>query len=308
MTMVLSRAECERLSLVPGKTTVIIATCQSRIECLMWSVFSLLLRSTSEMEHVIVAINGPDSRTGDPTLQDNKQAFLEELRSLKWGSRDMPITISRTWSRVGHSQAIDSVLAWVHTEGYTLMHDDIIITNPNWCKFTFEALADKKVGMVYAPPLLASGLSPVDFEGSRKLNLPHPNTMFLTSRKELYVSQGVRWYGYHVKDNYDLYFKVNRDGFLNFHGKDVTHLPPDGCYGYISMDVGTWPYYKLKENEYKLVPLPDNSVTHLTAMSWRDDNGQNQSINRNKLVIDKLKEEILDNPVFGRLYNKYVNV
>src|SRR6516162_7350459 len=128
MDMILTRCGYESKGLLPGKTTVVMATSQSRIECLMWSMFSLLLRSTPGLEHIIVAINGPDPRTGDPGLQDAKQSFLGELRNTRWQASgrdcDMPLTVIRTWSRVGHSQATDGALPWVHTEFYTLMHDD----------------------------------------------------------------------------------------------------------------------------------------------------------------------------------------
>ena len=305
--MILTKAECERVTVVPHKTTAIMATCQSKIECLMWSVFSLLLRSTKALEHIIVVINGPDKRTGDPTLQDTKQAFLEELRNTRWlvpslcHDRDMPITIIRAWSRIGHSQALDTAIPWVHTEAYTIMHDDIIVNTSEWCNQTFSLLT-KNVGMVYAPPLLATGLSTVDFGESKKINLPHPNSVFITSRKELYTDFGFRWYGYHIKKD----FELTEDEFLRFHKEDTTHVPAKGKYGYLSMDVGTWPYYRLKEAGYEFEALHPDTITHLCAMSWRSQGEQKEAVSHNKARIDALVAEIYQHEHFKRLYEKYM--
>lgn len=91
--MLLDVGECEQNSSLYRKITAIIPSFSAPLECLLWSVFSLLTRSQpgDKLEHIIVSINGPDKRTGDPALQDKKQAFLEELRNLKWAHRDMPL-------------------------------------------------------------------------------------------------------------------------------------------------------------------------------------------------------------------------
>lgn len=309
--LILNRDEMECKSTIPNKTTVIVVTCQSRIECLMWAVFSLLLRSNSFLEHIIVTINGADKRTGDPSLQDKKQHFLEDLRNTRWvygeHDRDMPLTVQRTWSRIGHSQAIDAMIPWVHTRYYTLMHDDIIVNTPAWCAQTLESLVDEQTCMVYATPLLGTGLSYVAFNESKKLNLPHLNSMFLTTRKSLYTSMGVRWYGYHVVKKFRLDQEVDMEDFLKFHQDSTIHMPPPDDYGYLSMDVGTHVYHEMKKAGYKFAPLAGGTVTHLTAMSWRDPGGQELTISQNRATIDQLISEIKSVPTFKRLYEKYAN-
>lgn len=307
--MVLDRAECERASTIPNLTTAIMATCQSKIECLMWSVFSLLFRSTKTLEHIIVSINGPDKRTGDTSPQDRKQAFLEELRNTRWKNpaqgidRDMPLTVMRTWSRIGHSQALDMAIPWVHTEYYTIMHDDIIVNTYKWCEDTLRIMEDRRVGMVYCTPRLSTGLSYVNHGDEKKINLPHPNTVFITSRKELYTGMGFRWSGHHVKKKFKL---EDNSELATFHGEDVNHLPPNGEYGYISLDVGTLPYYRMKKAGYKFVPLPEDAVTHLTAMSWRDESGQKAAFNHNQEAIAKLVSLIYTSPEYRRIYERYL--
>jgi len=308
MDTILTRCGYERRSLLAGKTTVVMATCQSRIECLMLSLFSLLLRSSLQLEHIIVAINGPDSRTGDPSLQDAKQSFLEELRDTRWQAsghdRDMPLTVLRTWSRIGHGHAMDAAIPWVHTELYTLMHDDVIVKTSDWCPYTFKALEDRKVGFVYAPPLLSTGLSVVEFNGGRKINLPHPATVLVSSRKELYTGMGLRWYGYHLPGRFDLQeADVNR--LVAFHEPDGTHIPSPGGYDCISMDVGTWVYSRLKKAGYKFEALPRDYVLHLTAMSWRDEQSQGEAFHAHRDTISLLEREIKSHPPFARLYEKY---
>jgi hypothetical protein len=78
--MVIDIDEAVESTHVAEKITVIYPTYQAPIECLLWSTFSLLLRAKVKdlIEHFMVVINGPDKRTGDPTNQDQKQAFLEE--------------------------------------------------------------------------------------------------------------------------------------------------------------------------------------------------------------------------------------
>ena len=125
---------------VKNKITAIISTYDMPLPVLAWTVFALLLKTRPNhiLEHIIVNITGPDPRCGDVTLQNNKEQFLSELRALKWhwaeepdNIKDMPITIMRTWSRVGHGHAIESTIPWVHTEAFLLLHDDVIVEK-NW--------------------------------------------------------------------------------------------------------------------------------------------------------------------------------
>ncbi|NIQ15033.1 MAG: hypothetical protein GTO02_11780, partial [Candidatus Dadabacteria bacterium] len=100
--------------------------------------------------------------TGDPTNQDKKQEFLEELRKLQWWrvqepkhKRDMPITVMRVWSRIGHPESVEMALPWVHTDAFLIMHDDIIITKHNWLKEVKEKFYDNPdVVIAHTPNLM----------------------------------------------------------------------------------------------------------------------------------------------------------
>ena len=98
--MILSEEECVAKTVLPNKITVIIPTCQSERKILMWSLLSLILRTQTkkdQIEHYIIGINGPDARTGDPVLQDEKQAMMEELRD----KFDVPIIVNTKPLEVG---------------------------------------------------------------------------------------------------------------------------------------------------------------------------------------------------------------
>lgn len=313
--MVWSLADCEEFTTIKGKTTIVLATCQSSMNVFMWSVFSILMntRVNSSFEHFIVSINGPDKRTGDPTLQDNKQKFLEELRNVKWSNpdssndRDMPITVIRVHSRVGHSQSLDMGIPWVHTEAYTIMHDDCIINDIGWTEKVFTALdSSPNVGLVYAPPLLSTGLSYVKFNESYKINLPHLNSVFATGRKKHYIADNTSWSGYHIQTSENLLACIDYDKFLEWHKNDIIHVPPkDLEYKYLSMDIGTIAYYKLKKAGYSFVSLPQDTVTHLTAMSWGDENSKSASLQRNNSCIANLESKIMAHPVYSKIFTKY---
>lgn len=303
--MILSKSDYELFSNVQKKITVVVATSQSSIKCFMLSIFSLLLRSKRELEHFIVNINGPDSRCGSTLLQDTKQSFLEELRLLKLKERDMPITVARTWSRVGHAQSLDSMIPWVHTEYYCIMHDDVIIKNPEWTDFVIDCFKDKNVSMIYYPPLLSTGLSIVEYEGGKKINFPHLNSTMILSRKSLYTELGLRWYGYHVKNKFSL-FKEDIEKIHNFYKNEITNTLKEGEYEYISLDIGSFIYNKFKELKYELKPMPENFLIHLVAMSWGDEFHKNKTIKNNTTEIEKLEKEINSSPYY-KLYNKYLN-
>lgn len=313
--MVWSQAECEEFTTIKGKTTVVLATCQSSMNVFMWSIFSILLntRVNSNFEHFIVAINGADKRTGDPALQDRKQKFLEELRNVKWSNvdspvdRDMPITVIRVHSRIGHSQSLDMGIPWVHTEAYTIMHDDCIINDINWTEKVFAALdSDPNTALVYAPPLLSTGLSYVKFNDSYKINLPHINSVFVTGRKKHYIGDNTFWSGYHIDSTENLMANVNYDEFLEWHKNDIIHAPPkDLECKYLSMDIGTFAYYKMKKAGYSFIGLPQDTVVHLTAMSWGDENSKNLSLQRNEQCIANLEAKIMAHPVYSKIFSRY---
>jgi hypothetical protein len=178
--MIFSVDEAEKLTLLPKKTTVIMATCQCEMRTFMLSFLSFVLRSRPEnVEHFMVAINGGDERYGNCGLQDKKQLFLEQIRRLKWHDRDMPLTINRTWSRVGHTQAIESCIPWVHTEFYTITHDDVL-AQKGWDDEFLNKLEDEQTILSYQPPLLLGGVCKKFHEGGWKIGLPHMNSCLIT--------------------------------------------------------------------------------------------------------------------------------
>lgn len=182
----------------------------------MWAVLSLLSRSDpfGFLEHITVVINGPDRRTGSPELQDRKQAFLEELRGLPWRApngeraRDMPLTVCRVWSQIGHAQAIETAVPWCRTESYLLMHDDAIVLRDDWQQQALGFLDDPLLVLATVRqgdeprPAVFGGFSwqpRGERPGEWSLALPHLNTVFTLCRKNLLAALGARWTGYHVE-------------------------------------------------------------------------------------------------------------
>lgn len=303
--MVLDRGRCEELTRIPGKTTAIIPTYNSSIDCFMWSIFSLLLRSSDNLEQIIVCINGPDERTGDPTNQDNKQAFLEDLRRLKWNGKDMPLTINRIWSRIGHGESVEGAIPWVHTEAYTLLHDDVIVTNPTWAEETFTILQDDSVAAVYSPPCLGVFVSTYDEDYGKKLNLPHVNTPFITCKKALIKE---RWTGYHVDTEFNLDELGLTEEFVKFHEGVIAtkehdrgaRFRPHETHSCLSVDFGGWVFYQIKSDKYKLVPV--RMVEHILSMSW---NERKHNLKAHQEHIVDLEMELINTPEYWQIYKKY---
>ena len=304
--MILNISEAENLTLIPQKTTAILATCQSDMKVFMWSIFSLLLRSKPEnLEHIMVCINGGDERHGCTSLQDNKQEFLEEIRRLKWHKRDMPLTIIRAWSRVGHGQALEMAIPWVHTEYYTIMHDDVILKN-DWDIESFEKIKEEKSILSYFPPLLWCGVGKT-FDKKWRISLPHMNTTLVTCKKSLMTGLGVRWYGYHVNHDFNLCEKVNIKEFLEYHQKNsnIQSFPViEEPYGSISMDIGTWVYYKIKEAGYSINKIGTDKALHLQSMSWGENT--NDRIDNDAYDISLLEKEIEEIHEYRSIYEKYL--
>jgi len=287
--MIFSLGECEKYTTIKDKVTFIIASCQAPMNFLMWSVFSLLLRSkvNGVMEHFIITLNGPDNRTGDDELQNKKQSFLEELRSKKWKNKisttekDMPVTVMRVWSRIGHAQAIDMAIPWVHTIGYVITHDDIILLNNKWeTHIKTSILENENIALASVDPLLACGLFNVPFNDKLKLNLPHLNSVFIGCRKDHTIETGVRWSGYHLNQNFN-------------NGIE---------YDYLSADFGAWMYQKLKESNKSMQTIPNDFISHFGSMSWTKNE---QKIKNSQLIIEKLESEICEIKEYKEIYEKY---
>lgn len=303
--MVLSVKDCEERTSLAGKTTAILATGNSPLPVLMWSVFALLLRSEPQrLEHFMVAINGPDARTGDPALQDRKQAFLEDLRGLRWHGRDMPLTVIRVWSRVGHAQALEMAIPWVHTEFYTLLHDDVILRRP----FHVDCFEDRRIALAYVPPLFAGGLGDFRLQGQYGLGLPHLNSAFLLCRKSAIMEVGTRWWGYHVPFRFHLPEALDAAAFVALHAQEgqVKRPPQVGePYDILSIDIGGWMYRQLSDRGYGFAALPADLICHLGAISWSNARTVEQNITRHQPVVAELEAELERHPEFLALYRRW---
>lgn len=283
----------EEQTLMRGKITAVIPTSTAAMDFFRMAVLSLLLRSNpSHLEHVIVTINGPDERTGDPSLQDEKERWLRQMLREKWCGRDMPLTIQRTLSRVGHAQALESAAAWVHTEHYLAMHDDVIVLDRDWSSTVLSSFADPRVAVQCSPPTVLGSLSTSDyFDGRQALNFPHLSTFFTAVRKSALVDVGARWPGYHVEGSFCLADSVI-DQLVASHRPDagpvrrVTH-------DVWSQDIGVWVKARLENSGYTVSQLPASLCHHFVAASWHDPAAVEQRRQSEQQRIDALRSEVL---------------
>lgn len=323
--MACSVEEAAELTSIPEKITVVYPTSQGPIECLLWSTFSLLLRTKVKdlMEHFVVCVNGPDKRTGDVTICDKKQAFLEDLRKLKWyhvntpkQKRDMPITVIRVWSRIGHPEAVEMAMPWIHTDSYLIMHDDLIICQNDWLRVVEKTFfADPEVVIAYAQnnpiTLLCAKCDCSTYQGRPLLRFPHLLCLFLCCRKKYMLEMGSSWCGYHIPTPpFKLYDRVGDvDEFLKYY-RDLGALGVEtpqttDPYEFISMEMGAWHYYNAIQKGYKFAPMPLN-IVHFGAMSWEIDTGKDVRITKYQSQIKALEKEIYAHPDYGPLYDKYL--
>lgn len=314
--MIFDIDECEQYSSQPDKTTAIVTTSQAPINFLMWNVFSFLLRSKMNdfLEHITVCINGADRRTGDPSLQDTKQKFLEELRDLKWRkldgtSKDMPLTIIRVWSRIGADQSVEMGTAWCHTDSYLLTHDDSIVLDHGWeSEVVSKLYSDPKVATVYCDQELQGFLSSDKFHGDWKLNIPHMNSIhFMAVKKAAIAKAGVRWAGFHFHKEFDLNEIVNTPELFEFYKDHIRQPQTQETYSWVSQDFGAWMHYRLKQEGYHSVPFEKELVHHFKSASWGGSEYVAEVVNRTEAQkhIAKLEEELTNYPEYLELYNKY---
>lgn len=326
--MGLSLEECERRTLLPDKTTAIICTSSAPLQCFMWAVLSLLIRSDpfGFLEHITVVINGPDPRTGSPRLQDRKQAFLEELRALPWRKtdddrcRDMPLTICRVWSQIGHSQAIEAAVPWCHTQNYLLMHDDAILLTPDWQRAASQLLQDPLLVLAAArqgdetQPAVFGALSwqpRGERRGECSLALPHLNTVFTLCRKALLAELGARWIGYHVEMPPFRPGELLDREFARRHYRTrgvMGHDPPDErIFTLLSMDIGSWVYREAVDAGYRFGEFPLGTVHHFVRMSWGADASEAFNAAATSRAVRDLELEISRHEPLERLYRKYAD-
>lgn len=309
------------LTSLTNKITVIYPTCQSPIECLLWSTFSLLLRANAKdlIEHFTVVINGPDKRTGDPANQDLKQAFLEDLRRLKWWNvnkpqeqRDMPISILRVWSRIGHPEAVEMAMPWIHTDAFLIMHDDIIITKHNWLNEIKEKFyGNPNVVIGYTPNLMCCQCDSNKHQNKDLLRFPHLLCAFLVCKKSLIRKLGSTWCGYHIEtEPFLLKDKVGDvDEFMRYYkNMNLLDHPPQTTQKYevISMEMGAWHFYNAVQAGMQFVQLDPTLIEHIGAASWDTPAGLVRRVERIMPAVRKLEKEIYAHPHYGPLYSKYI--
>jgi len=311
-----SPMECDRLSLIPGKVCAIIPTYSSPMNYFMWSVFSLFLRSDPrELEHVIVGINGPDSRypaADGSELQDRKQCFIEDLRNIRdWDRPGMfnpgAITLVRTWSRVGHPPTVDQCVNWVHTRYYLVMHDDIVVLDRNWSKAVYEFEEDSKlVAKTFGDPLVVKLQRHGDI-----LEFPHFSTTFSMFDKSLMRMIGAFWMGYYVgnkqfrikdmADFQDFMREQERIGCLARHDSQEWQVREETEFQGFSMEIGTFVHYAIAKHGLRIHQFEPSCVKHFYAGTWRNQNGAYQ----HHPEVEELEKEIMSIPEYAEIYLRY---
>lgn len=293
---------CEKMTLKRGRVSAIMPTFSCPMNCFMWSVLSLILRSDpAVLDHLFISINGPDSREGGNELQDRKQAFLEDLRSADWSGLPYfnpgAMTISRTWSRVGHAQALEQCIPWVDTEYYLVMHDDVIVNDPSWCELAgFGTFVAKTWGNHLSGKLGSSG---------GRLDLPHMNTIFTLCHKPSMTSSGARWIGFHIDERFEIERYRDLDSFLDEHSRlgslGFGALSKGRSYDSASLDIGSFLFSKIATMGMTIGRFDPRVVTHFESASWRS--GQNYQIPE----LNSLKSQIMSVPVLADIYLRHAD-
>ena len=293
---------CERMTLKKGKISAIIPTFSSPMKCFMLSVFSLLIRSDpSLLDHVFISINGPDSREGGHELQDRKQSFLEDLRSADWrgmkGFNPGSMTITRTWSRIGHSQALDQCIPWVDTEFYLSMHDDVIVMDRSWSDLgdfnENERMILKTWGCLLSGRLRSTGA---------RLDMPHINTIFTLCRKSTMTGLGVPWSGFSFDGRFSLSDYVDPSRFEHEHRKiDSVEFGSrlGDKYESVSLDIGSFIFSKIFSSGFDTGQFDFSVVRHFESASWkfRDSFSTPESLD--------LEHEIMSIPQYAEIYTRH---
>lgn len=285
--------ECVERTVLKNKLTVVIPTFQGSIKNLMLSVFSYLLypEDRKTMEHICVCIHGPDSRTGDPTLQDQKQAFLAELRD----DFNSPLTVIRAWSRVGDAEAVGMALNWVHTDGYVVTRDDIAVREGWTSEVKNKFYNEDKIAIASWGKLIATNFGYFVHRGMHTFQPPDLNTSFLVCKKKWLLKVGAKWNSMMIPndDNY-LQFKIEDldkeelTRFYNSIGMDVKL--PDEFFNYIKHGVGSWIFYRLHNLGCQFSEL-DNNI----ALPLSEDSEDKVSL-----------EKAIENSAYADLYRKYL--
>jgi len=305
---------CEKYTLIPKKICAIIPTFSSPINCFMWSVFSLLIRSDPDrLEHLIIGINGPDSRDPNPSgcpLQDTKQKFVEDLRGItRWTRHDMfnpgALTLIRTWSRIGHAQMLEQCINWVHTEYYLSMHDDVIVMDKSWADHSDRFSSDPRLAVLtWGSPLMCKTQN-----NHGTLDMPHMNTIFTMCNKPIMRMMDASWVGYHISKRFRISDREDFKQFMEFQDLNgclekehpTLSIRGDMQFENCSLDIGSFVYPKIKKMGLKVESIPEHCVAHFGGVSWR-----NPSVAyEDHREIRQLESEINSIPQYREIYERY---
>lgn len=302
--VILTPQACERICLTKGKVSAIIPTFSSPINCFMRSLFSLLIRSDPNvLSHVFVSINGPDKREGNQELQDKKQSFVEDLRSAEWsgmpGFNPGAITITRTWSRIGHAQALEQCIPWIDTEFYLSMHDDVLVMNSSWCVlddfFNNESMVMKTWGGYLAGRLKATGT---------RLDMPHLNTIFALCSKPIMTSLGVGWTGFSINHRFKIGEYLDPKRFEEDHSRFLSMgFGPQlggGQYESISLDIGSFLFSRICSRGLDVGRFDTSVARHFGSSSW------NPRGSFRIPEVEELEAEIMSIKPYREIYARYL--
>jgi len=285
--------------------TAIIPTSTAKTDYLCWNMLSLALRSTG-LKHVIVSINGPDSRQTDTQEQDKKELFLNKLKEIS----PFEISIVRSWSRVGFTQPIKICMPLIKTEYYVEMHDDVFILDKQWIQKGLSLLNEPGADIVIAWPKYKH----LFFLNNEYLIFPRANTQFVMTRKHL-----TEWNEYFIQHpvNFQDFDQKQYDEFVNFHLQqnnfdkvldvDEVFRFKEKCDEYRlankeklnKVQVHIPPGYSLFQNQCRFIP--PKTISHLSGSSI------NPTVAENKIDLDEitnLENEILSSK-YADLYKEF---
>jgi len=218
-------------------------------------------------------------------------------------------------------------LPWVHTDNYIISHDDIIITKEFWIEEIKERFfKNPKAAIAYSNPLLCAFCASAEYKNKNLLRFPHLLTTFLVCKKKLIDSLPSRWCGYHIEmpdfkieelaGDFDKFMAGNLKALTPYLPEDMdaktiwSYLPEpppkkDLKYNYISMEIGAWHFYNLKERNLEFMQIDPNLIVHFVKMSWDTEEKKKSKVQEKYQWVEKIEQKILKHPEYSKLFLKY---
>jgi len=210
------------------------------------------------------------------------------------------LTIIRAWSRVGHGQAVDMAMPWIHTEAYLLLGDDYIVRDSRWVDHLKTELLDKpEVGYLRSAHW-PCGVCQNPGTGKWQIQQARFSSHFFAIKKAVAEELGIRWAGYFV--NCD--FKIDQHYVdANVPYEDQLLAIQHGCgpvaelnYGELIADTGAWPRKLLEVAGVQGgIMDSDTFVLQNRDLSWHLD----------KDALWQLYADIKKVPEYHELYMRY---